>query len=117
MKINNIKLIATVLFALPLLLLTAFTATPKMTAASNDDDAAVMFTKFLCVACHTKTASKNFDATKADAELVQTVLKGKKADKPPNMPSFEAKQVTEAQALSLITYMKGLKAAAPAPAK
>jgi mono/diheme cytochrome c family protein len=114
MRINKIKLIATVLFALPLLLVTAFTATPKMTAANNEDDAAAMYAKLMCVACHTKTAAKNFDATKADADLVQTVLKGRKADKPPNMPSFELKQVTEAQALSLVTYMKGLKAAPPA---
>jgi mono/diheme cytochrome c family protein len=115
MRINNIKLITTVLFALPLLWVTAFTATPKMTAANTDDDAATMYTKYLCSACHTKTASKNFDATKSDADLVQIVLKGKKAEKPPNMPSFETtKQMTEAQAQALVTYMKGLKTAPPA---
>ena len=110
MRTNTIKLAATMLFAISVLLLYGFKSAPVMTAASADDDPAVMYTKLMCVACHTKTASKNFDATKPDAELVQTVLKGKKAEKPPNMPAFETKQVTEAQAQALVTYMKGLKA-------
>lgn len=115
MRTNRAKLFAIIFFALPLLLLTIFKTTPVKVAASADDDPAAMYTKFLCMACHTKTASKNFDASKPDADLVQIILKGKKAEKPPNinMPAFETtKKMTEAQAQSLVTYMKGLKAPA-----
>ncbi len=110
MRTIQIKVIAIVLFAFPLIMLTLFKTTPVKVAAAADDDAATMYTKFLCMACHTKTATKSFDPTKPDAELVQTILKGKKAEKPPNMPAFEAKPMTEAQAQSLVTYMKGLRA-------
>jgi mono/diheme cytochrome c family protein len=110
MRTIQIKVIAIVFFAFPLILLTIFKSTPLKVAAATDDDAATMYTKFLCVVCHTKTATKNFDPSKPDAELVQIILKGKKAEKPPNMPAFEAKSMTEAQAQSLVTYMKGLRA-------
>ena len=112
MRTIQTKFIAVVFFALPLIMLTIFKSTPVKVIAAADDDAATMYTKFLCMACHTKTATKNFDPTKPDAELVQIILKGKKADKPPNMPAFEAKPMTEAQAQSLVTYMKGLRAPA-----
>ena len=36
-------------------------------------------------------AEKKFDATLADADLVQIVLKGNKAEKQPNMPGYEEK--------------------------
>src|SRR5215208_6596821 len=71
------------------------TAVPART--SSDDDAAALF-KSKCVACHGAAAEKKFDATKADNELIQTVLKGKKLEKPPNMPSYEEKGITADQA-------------------
>ncbi len=82
------------------------TAAPART--SNDDDAAAMF-KSKCVACHGATAEKKFDATKADDVLVQTVLKGRKLEKPPNMPAYEEKGITEDQAKALVAFMKSLK--------
>lgn len=72
------------------------------------DDAAALF-KTKCVACHGASAEKKFDATKADDELIQTVLKGKKMEKPPNMPAFEEKGITPDQAKALVTFMKAQK--------
>ena len=62
-----------------------------------------------CVACHGPKAEKKYDATKPDDEQVQAILKGKKAEKPPNMPGYESKGVTAEQAKALVDYMKSLK--------
>jgi mono/diheme cytochrome c family protein len=73
--------------------------------ATNDDDAAALY-KAKCFACHGATAEKKLDATKTDDDLIQTVLKGKKMEKPPNMPGFEEKGVTADQAKALVAFMK-----------
>jgi mono/diheme cytochrome c family protein len=75
---------------------------------TTDDDAAALY-KTKCFACHGATAEKKFDATKADDELIQTVLKGKKLEKPPNMPGFEEKGITADQAKTLVAFMKSQK--------
>lgn len=75
---------------------------------TTDDDAAALY-KSKCFACHGATAEKKFDATKADDELIQTVLKGKKMEKPPNMPGFEEKGITADQAKALVAFMKSQK--------
>jgi len=79
--------------------------------ARSDDDTfnAASTYKSKCVACHGQKAEKKFDATIAEDEMVQFVLKGKKAEKPPNMPGYEAKGITADQAKALVTYMKSLK--------
>ena len=79
---------------------------PARTA--TDDDAGVLY-KSKCFACHGATAEKKFDAAKADDDLVQTVLKGKKLEKPPNMPAFEEKGITADQAKALVAFMKSQK--------
>ena len=71
-------------------------------------DAAAYYKK--CVACHGKKAEKKFDATLADDALVDIVLKGKKAAKPPHMPGYGEKGVTADQAKALVAHMKHLKA-------
>lgn len=76
-------------------------------ARTTTDDSALYRAK--CVACHGATAEKKFDATKGDAELIQAVLKGKKMEKPPNMPGFEEKGITADQAKGLVAFMKSLK--------
>ena len=48
-------------------------------------------------------------ATLPEADLVQAVLKGKKPEKPPNMPAYEEKGINEEQAKALVAYMKSLK--------
>jgi mono/diheme cytochrome c family protein len=70
-------------------------------------DAATTYKK--CVACHGPKAEKKFDATKSDDEHIQIILKGKKAEKPPNMPGYESKGVTPDQAKALLEYMKSLR--------
>ena len=65
--------------------------------------------KTKCGACHGATAEKKFDAAKANDELIQAVLKGKKPEKPPNMPAFEERGITADQAKALVAFMKTLK--------
>lgn len=79
-------------------------------ARANQDqfDAAATY-KTKCVACHGPKAEKKFDTTLADADLVQAVLKGKKVEKPPNMPAYEEKGINEEQAKALVAHMKSLK--------
>ena len=58
---------------------------------------------------HGAKAEKKFDATLADDVLLQAVLKGKKPEKPPNMPAFEERGITADQAKALVDYMKSVK--------
>lgn len=74
----------------------------------NQDDAAATY-KAKCAMCHGATAEKKFDATKPDAELTQTILKGKKGEKPPFMPAYEEKGITAEQAAALVGFMKAQK--------
>jgi mono/diheme cytochrome c family protein len=62
-----------------------------------------------CVACHGPKAEKKFDTAKSDDEHVQVILKGKKTEKPPNMPGYESKGITPDQAKALLEYMKSLR--------
>ena len=72
-------------------------------------DAASYYKDGKCLVCHGQKAEKKFDSTLADDALVDIVLKGKKAEKPPNMPAYEAKGITSDQAKALVAYMKSLK--------
>ena len=108
MKTNRTKLIAIIFFALPFLLLMIFKVTPAKVAANNAEDPAAAY-KAKCVACHLPTASKFYDPAKADEEHVVTIMKGKKGEKPPFMPGYEAKGMTEDEAKGLAAYMRGLK--------
>jgi mono/diheme cytochrome c family protein len=74
----------------------------------QDFDAAATY-KAKCVACHGAAAEKRFEANIADADLVQTILKGKKGEKPPFMPAYEEKGINEEQAKALVAHMKSLK--------
>ena len=74
----------------------------------QDFDAAKTY-KGKCVACHGPKAEKKYDPTRPDDEQVQAILKGKKAEKPPNMPGYESKGITADQAKALMDYMKSLK--------
>jgi mono/diheme cytochrome c family protein len=104
MKVSIIRWLVVLgfLFAATLLI----NAIPVRSKA-QDDTAALYKSK--CVACHGATAEKKFDATKADEDLVQIVLKGKKAEKPPNMPGYEEKGITADQAKALVAFMKSQK--------
>ncbi len=112
MTINRIKLFAIILFVAPFLAGTAFNVTPTASVrAANSDDPAVTY-KAKCAMCHTAKAEKNFDPAKTDEDLVQTILKGKKGEKPPPMPGFEAKGMTADEAKGIVAYMRSLRAPA-----
>lgn len=105
MKTLKVMTLATVVA-----LLVAGFALISAAARANQDqfDAAATY-KAKCVACHGAAAEKKFDSTLPDADLVQIVLKGKKGEKPPNMPGYEEKGITEEQAKALVAHMKSLK--------
>lgn len=81
------------------------------TAASQDQFDSGATYKAKCVACHGQKAEKKFNTTLADQELVDAVLKGKKSEKPPNMPAYGEKGIDAERAKALVEYMKGLKSA------
>src|SRR6185503_17894475 len=110
MTTDRIKLIAIIFFAVPLLLLATFKVTPVQVAASATDDPAATY-KAKCAACHTPTASKFYDVTHTEDTHVQVIMKGKKGEKPPYMPAFGEKGMTEDEAKALAAYMKTLKPA------
>jgi mono/diheme cytochrome c family protein len=83
------------------------TASQEVSAANAAD-----FYRAKCTACHGAKADKKFDATLTDDQLIEVVMKGKKSEKPPNMPSFEVKGVTADQARGLVEYMKQLRTSA-----
>ena len=100
------KRIIAALLGIPLVATVLLISVPART--TSDDDAAALY-KTKCAMCHGATAEKKVDKTKADDELIQTVLKGKKPEKPPNMPAFEERGLTADQAKALVGYMKSLK--------
>jgi mono/diheme cytochrome c family protein len=69
------------------------------------------FYKAKCLACHGPRAEKKFDSTLPDEQLIDIVMKGKKPEKPPNMPGYADKGVNTDQAKALVEYMKQLKTA------
>ena len=84
-------------------------ASSRTTSDDQSDAAATYKTK--CVACHGQKAEKKFDSTLSDQQMIDTVMKGKKPEKPPNMPAYGEKGVTAEQAKALIEQMKQLKSA------
>jgi len=109
MNINRIKLVATTLFAISMIMIVGFKS--QVVRVSAAPDAAADTYKAKCAACHTPTASKFYDAAKSDDEHVAAIMKGKKGEKPPFMPAFGEKGMTEDEAKGLAAYMKILKPA------
>lgn len=87
--------------------LAIFNTKPVGTVVSAADAAETYKAK--CAMCHGPGAQKLFDSAKTDEELTDIILKGKKGEKPPYMPGFEAKGMTSDEAKALITYMKELR--------
>ncbi|MEO5858580.1 MAG: cytochrome c [Pyrinomonadaceae bacterium] len=107
MTTTRIKLIGAAVFSVGIFAVLGFNSEPVVTSAAAPDAAATY--KAQCAMCHTPTAAKFFDPAKADAEHVETILKGKKGEKPPYMPGFEAKGMTADDAKALAEYMRGLR--------
>lgn len=98
--------IAAALISIPLVA-TALLFSVPVRGANEEDMAAIYNAK--CKMCHGATAEKKMDKTKADEALIQVVLDGKTAEKPPNMPAYKDKGITPDQAKALVVYMKGLQ--------
>jgi len=105
---NRIKILSIAALVLPLLALVVFTNKPVKAVSSVVDDPATVY-KAKCAMCHTPKAEKFYDPSRPEEEQVQAILKGKKGEKPPYMPAFEEKGITEDGAKALVTYMKTLK--------
>lgn len=108
MNLKYLKLAVITLFVLPLLAIFAFNPARVSTVNASADEPADTY-KTKCQACHTAKAEKFFDPAKTTEEHVTVILKGKKGEKPPFMPAFETKGITEEQAKALAEYMKQLK--------
>ena len=100
-------------FAIAILATVLFPAALFITVRAHTDvqpSDTTAYYKAKCVACHGKTAEKKFDPTIPDEQLIDAILKGKKAEKPPNMPGYGDKGVSSEQAKALVAHMKQLKA-------
>ena len=107
MTLNRVKIFVATLFILPAMMLAIFNTKPVGRIVSAADAAETYKAK--CAMCHSPKAEKLFDPAKTDEVLVEVVLKGKKGEKPPFMPGFEAKGMTADQAKELVTCMRGLR--------
>ena len=87
----------------------SYTAATAQGEAQASDPAA--FYKAKCVACHGQKAEKKFDPALTDEQYIDAIMKGKKPEKPPNMPAYGEKGVTEEQAKGLLEHMKHLRTA------
>jgi mono/diheme cytochrome c family protein len=105
-QVKNIAITLTAIFLFGVIFYTLASAQGE---AQASDPAA--FYKSKCVACHGQKAEKKFDATLTEEQHLDAILKGKKPEKPPNMPAYGEKGVTPEQAKALLDYMKQLRSA------
>ena len=105
---NNLRKFANGIGAMALVAAALFITVRAHSDVQPSDTAAYYTSK--CVACHGKKAEKKFDPSLPEEQLIDIVLKGKKAAKPPHMPGYGDKGVTSEQAKALIAHMKQLKA-------
>jgi mono/diheme cytochrome c family protein len=86
-----------------------YSVAPAQGEAQPSDPGA--YYKAKCVACHGQKAEKKFDAALTEEQSLDAILKGKKPEKPPNMPAYGEKGVSPDQAKALLEYMKQLRSA------
>src|SRR5215216_2364214 len=108
MTLNRIKLFAIAIISLTMFAIVVFNANAVRAVRSEADDVAADY-KTKCAACHSPKAEKFYDPAKTDEQHIEIILKGKKGEKPPYMPGFEAKGMTPEQAKALAEYMKQLR--------
>jgi mono/diheme cytochrome c family protein len=108
MKIAQLKKVGAAFSGLTLLAM-IFLVSGAAQTETKFTDTASYYKDGKCVVCHGQKAEKKFDSTLADDALVEIVLKGKKAEKPPNMPAYGAKGITGDQAKALVAHMKSLR--------
>jgi len=102
--VKNITITIAAIFLFSLVFLSV---APAQGEAQPSDPAA--YFKAKCVACHGQKAEKKFDTSLTDEQYIDAILKGKKPEKPPNMPAYGEKGVTADQAKALLEYMKQLR--------
>jgi mono/diheme cytochrome c family protein len=107
MTLNRIKIISGAFLLFTFLLVVGIKKNPVVTSAAAADTATTY--KAQCAMCHTPTAAKFYDPAKTDEAHIEAILKGKKGEKPPYMPAFEAKGMKPEEAKALAEYMRGLK--------
>jgi mono/diheme cytochrome c family protein len=105
-RTRNIAIIITAIFLFGAIFYSLASAQGE---AQPSDPAA--YYKAKCVACHGQKAEKKFDPSLTDEQYIDAILKGKKPEKPPNMPAYGEKGVTQEQAKALLEYMKQLRSA------
>jgi mono/diheme cytochrome c family protein len=103
--------IVTVAAMLTALFITAALVSATARAGSEDQFDPAATYKAKCVACHGQKSEKKFDSSLPDEQLIDAVMKGKKPEKPPNMPAYGDKGITPEQAKALVEHMKQLKSA------
>lgn len=108
MKLNRVKLFIIAIITFPVFAFAAFNTNTVRAVSNTDEDVAATY-KAKCAACHSPKAEKLFDTEKTDEQHIEIILKGKKGEKPPYMPGFEAKGMTQEQAKALVTYMRELR--------
>lgn len=108
MTTKRFKILAIVLFAAPLLVVAMFSRPSGTVVSAMVEDPAATY-KAKCAMCHSPKAEKFFDPAKSEDSHVEAILKGRKGEKPPYMPGFEAKGMTVDEAKALVTLMKGLR--------
>ena len=106
---KRVKTLPIGIASLLILMFALFVMARAQGEAQPSDPAA--FYKSKCVACHGAKAEKRFDASLTDEQYVDAIMKGKKPEKPPNMPAYGEKGVTAEQAKGLLEYMKQLRSA------
>lgn len=106
---RRVKNIAITVAAIFLFGVVFYSVTLAQGEAQPSDPAA--YYKAKCVACHGQKAEKKFDASLTDEQYLDAIMKGKKPEKPPNMPAYGEKGVTQDQAKALLEYMKQLRSA------
>ena len=104
-----LKRVGAAIGTVTMLALIFLVSSAAQTDAVKFTDAASYYKEAKCVVCHGQKAEKKFNADLKDEELVEIVLKGKKPEKPPNMPAYEAKGLTVEQAKAMVDYMRSLK--------
>ncbi len=109
MRIAYLKRIGAAVAIATLLASVSMVSGAAQTDSVKFTDAASYYKDAKCVVCYCQKAEKKFNAKLKDEELVEIVLKGKKPEKPPNMPGYEAKGLTAEQAKAMVDYMRSLK--------
>lgn len=104
---KTVKIITGTAILSGIFVIAAMASATARSAGDDPFDAAATY-KTKCQVCHGAKAEKKFDPAKPNAEHVQVTLKGKKMEKPPNMPGYEEKGMTEEQAKALIAHIRSI---------